>query len=200
MNKYPSSLEDLIESFCLLPGVGRKSAERFAMYMLFSVPEEKIIDFSNSLLSIKKDIHICPLCGNITEKEICNICEDKDRNHKMVLVVENVRDLLVIENTHSYHGIYHVLNGAISFSKGVTIDDLNINSLLETVKNNELDEIILATSTTLEGETTSRYLKELLSPYNVNITRIAQGLSIGSDLAYQDEMTLIKAFEGRGKY
>ena len=170
------------------------------MYMLFSVPEEKIIDFSNSLLSIKKDIHICPLCGNITEKEICNICEDKDRNHKMVLVVENVRDLLVIENTHSYHGIYHVLNGAISFSKGVTIDDLNINSLLEKVKNNELDEIILATSTTLEGETTSRYLKELLSPYNVNITRIAQGLSIGSDLAYQDEMTLIKAFEGRGKY
>jgi recombination protein RecR len=118
----------------------------------------------------------------------------------MVLVVENVRDLLVIENTHSYHGIYHVLNGAISFSKGVTIDDLNINSLLEKVKNNELDEIILATSTTLEGETTSRYLKELLSPYNVNITRIAQGLSIGSDLAYQDEMTLIKAFEGRGKY
>lgn len=200
MNKYPSSLEDLIESFCLLPGVGRKSAERFAMYMLFSVPEEKIIDFSNSLLSIKKDIHICPLCGNITEKEICNICEDKDRNHKMVLVVENVRDLLVIENTHSYHGIYHVLNGAISFSKGVTIDDLNINSLLEKVKNNELDEIVLATSTTLEGETTSRYLKELLSPYNVNITRIAQGLSIGSDLAYQDEMTLIKAFEGRGKY
>ena len=200
MNKYPSSLEDLIESFCLLPGVGRKSAERFAMYMLFSVSEEKIIDFSNSLLSIKKDIHICPLCGNITEKEICNICEDKDRNHKMVLVVENVRDLLVIENTHSYHGIYHVLNGAISFSKGVTIDDLNINSLLEKVKNNELDEIILATSTTLEGETTSRYLKELLSPYNVNITRIAQGLSIGSDLAYQDEMTLIKAFEGRGKY
>jgi len=200
MNKYPSSLEDLIESFCLLPGVGRKSAERFAMHMLFSVPEEKIIDFSNSLLSIKKDIHICPLCGNITEKEICNICEDKDRNHKMVLVVENVRDLLVIENTHSYHGIYHVLNGAISFSKGVTIDDLNINSLLEKVKNNELDEIILATSTTLEGETTSRYLKELLSPYNVNITRIAQGLSIGSDLAYQDEMTLIKAFEGRGKY
>ena len=200
MNKYPSSLEDLIESFCLLPGAGRKSAERFAMYMLFSVPEEKIIDFSNSLLSIKKDIHICPLCGNITEKEICNICEDKDRNHKMVLVVENVRDLLVIENTHSYHGIYHVLNGAISFSKGVTIDDLNINSLLEKVKNNELDEIILATSTTLEGETTSRYLKELLSPYNVNITRIAQGLSIGSDLAYQDEMTLIKAFEGRGKY
>ena len=200
MNKYPSALEDLIESFCLLPGVGRKSAERFAMYMLFSVPEEKIIDFSNSLLSIKKDIHICPLCGNITEKEICNICEDKDRNHKMVLVVENVRDLLVIENTHSYHGIYHVLNGAISFSKGVTIDDLNINSLLEKVKNNELDEIVLATSTTLEGETTSRYLKELLSPYNVNITRIAQGLSIGSDLAYQDEMTLIKAFEGRGKY
>ena len=200
MNKYPTSLEDVIESFCLLPGVGRKSAERFAMYMLFSVPEEKIIDFSNSLLSIKKDIHICPLCGNITEKEICNICEDKDRNHKMVLVVENVRDLLVIENTHSYHGIYHVLNGAISFSKGVTIDDLNINSLLEKVKNNELDEIILATSTTLEGETTSRYLKELLSPYNVNITRIAQGLSIGSDLAYQDEMTLIKAFEGRGKY
>ena len=200
MNKYPSSLEDLIESFCLLPGVGRKSAERFALYMLFSVPEEKITDFSNALLSIKKDIHICPLCGNITEKDICDICNDKDRNHKMVLVVETIRDLLVIENTHSYQGIYHVLNGAISFSKGVTIDDLNITPLIDKVKNNEVSEVILATSTTLEGETTARYIKELLSNYDVNITRIAQGLSIGSDLAYQDEMTLIKAFEGRGKY
>jgi recombination protein RecR len=200
MNKYPSSLENLIECFSKLPSVGKKTAERFALYTFFHMDEVDITDFSNALLSIKKDIHICPSCGNTTEDRLCSICQDNTRNHRQVLVVETIKDLITIERVNEFKGIYHVLNGAISFSKGIGINDLNIESLTEKVKNKEIDELILATNATIEGETTARYLYELYRNDDVKITRIAHGLPVGSDLSYADEMTILKAFEGRREY
>jgi len=200
MNKYPSSLENLIECFSKLPSVGKKTAERFALYTFFHMDEVDITDFSNALLSIKKDIHICPSCGNMTEDSLCSICQDNTRNHRQVLVVETIKDLITIERVNEFKGIYHVLNGAISFSKGIGINDLNIESLTKKVKNKEIDELILATNATIEGETTARYLYELYRNDDVKITRIAHGLPVGSDLSYADEMTILKAFEGRREY
>ena len=200
MNKYPKALENLIDCYSMLPSVGKKTAERYALYTLFSMSEENIIDFTNALISLRKDIHICPSCGNITESSLCNICADESRNKRQIIVVESIKDLLTIEKVNEFRGIYHVLNGAISFSKGIGINDLNIDSLIEKVKNNEVDEIILATNATIEGETTARYLKELLNGYSVKITRIAHGLPVGGDLSYADEMTVLKAFEGRRDY
>ena len=200
MNKYPKALEELIEAFSKLPSVGRKTAERYALYSLFSMSEEDIIDFSNSLINITKEIKICPSCGNITEDSLCSICSDKTRNHRQIIVVESVKDLYTLEKLNSFKGIFHVLNGAISFSKGIAIEDLNIDPLIDKVKNGQVDEIILATNATLEGETTARYLKELLVEYNIKITRIAHGLPVGGDLSYADEMTVLKAFEGRREY
>ena len=123
MNKYPTSLENLIECFSKLPSVGKKTAERYALYAFFHMDEVDLTDFSNALLSIKKDIHICPSCGNMTEDSLCNICSDVSRNHKQVLVVETIKDLITIERVNEFRGIYHVLNGAISFSKGIGIND-----------------------------------------------------------------------------
>ena len=200
MNKYPTSLENLIECFSKLPSVGKKTAERYALYAFFHMDEVDLTDFSNALLSIKKDIHICPSCGNMTESNLCNICSDTSRNHKQVLVVETIKDLITIEKVNEFKGIYHVLNGAISFSKGIGIDDLNIESLTEKIKNKEIEELILATNATIEGETTARYLYELYREYDIKITRIAHGLPVGSDLSYADEMTILKAFEGRREY
>lgn len=200
MNKYPKSLENLIECFQSLPSVGKKTAERYALYVLLHMEEHEITDFSNALISISKDINICPSCGNITEGSLCSICADTSRNQRQILVVEGVKDLFTLEKVNEFKGIYHVLNGAISFSKGISINDLNIDSLVDKVKNNLVDEIILATNATLEGETTARYIKELLAQYNVKITRIAHGLPVGGDLSYADEMTVLKAFEGRREY
>lgn len=200
MNKYPKSLENLIDCYAKLPSVGKKTAERYALYTLFNMNDIDLIDFKNALESIKKDIHICPSCGNITEDSLCSICADESRNKRQIIVVESIKDLLTIEKVNEFKGIYHVLNGAISFSKGISIDDLNIDSLLDKVKNNEVDELILATNATIEGETTARYLKELLNQYPIKITRIAHGIPVGGDLSYADEMTLLKAFEGRREY
>lgn len=200
MNKYPSALNELIEAFSKLPSVGKKTAERYALYALLQMSEEDIIDFSNALINITKEIHICPSCGNITENNLCSICSDETRNHRQIIVVEGIKDLYTLERLNSFKGIFHVLNGAISFSKGIRIEDLNIDSLLDKVKKGLVDEIILATNATLEGETTARYIKELLIDYNIKITRIAHGLPVGGDLSYADEMTVLKAFEGRREY
>lgn len=200
MKKYPKSLENLIEAFSYLPSVGRKTAERYALYTFMRMEDYQITDFSNALLSLKKDIHICPSCGNISEEDLCKVCQDNTRNHRLILVVESIKDLYTIEALNSYKGIYHVLGGAISFSKGITTENLNIESLEEKVKNGLVDEIILATNATIEGETTSRYIRELLKGYDVKITRIAHGLPVGGDISYLDEMTILKAMEGRREY
>ena len=200
MNKYPKSLEDLINSFEMLPGVGKKTAERYALYSYFNLKEEDINDFSNALLSIKKDIHICPNCGNITEDDICSICKDETRNKRQIMVLESIKDLLTMEKINEYRGVYHILNGAINFSKGITIENLNIDPLTEKVKNSMVDELILATNATLEGETTARYLKELYNEYDIKITRLAYGLPVGGDLSYVDEMTILRSLTGRRDY
>ncbi len=200
MKKYPKALEDLIECFSKLPSVGKKTAERYALYVLFSFDDVDITDFKNAIESVKTDIHICPSCGNITEGNLCQICSNPDRDKKQILVLETVKDLITFERVNEYKGIYHVLNGAISFSKGIGIDDLNIDSLTKKVKNGEVNELILATNATLEGETTARYLYELYREYPIKITRIAHGLPVGGDLSYADEMTILKAFEGRREY
>jgi len=200
VNKYPKSLEDLIDAYEMLPGVGKKTAERYALYTFFNMKEENIIDFSNAILSVKKDIHTCPICGNITEDDICNICKDESRNKRQVMVLESVKDLLTMEKINEYQGTYHILNGAINFSKGITISDLNIDSLINKVKNKEIDELILATNATLEGETTARYLKELFASEDIKITRLAYGLPVGGDLSYVDEMTILKSLTGRRDY
>lgn len=198
--KYPRALIKLIEDFSMLPSVGKKTAERYALFIYTKMLEEDVINFSNDLIEVKKNIKICKCCGNISEEEICSICSDETRNKKQILVVETIKDLFVIENVNQYNGIYHVLNGAISFSKGIGVNDLNINSLIEQVKNGEVEEIILATNATLEGETTARYIKELLNDYNIKITRIAHGLPVGGEMSYADDMTLLKAMEGRREY
>lgn len=200
MLKYPKPLEDLIEDFTRLPSVGKKSAERFALYVYTKMNEENTEQFSKHLIDVKKNIHICKSCGNICEEDLCTICKDQTRNHKQILVVETIKDLYTIENVNEYQGIYHVLNGAISISKGVGTQDLNIDSLVQLVKTEELEEIILATNATLEGEITARYIKELLQNYSVKVTRIAHGLPVGGEMSYADEMTLLKAMEGRREY
>lgn len=200
MLKYPKPLEDLIEDFTRLPSVGKKSAERFALYIYTKMNEENTEQFSKHLIDVKKNIHICKSCGNICEGDLCTICKDQNRNHKQILVVETIKDLYTIENVNEYQGIYHVLNGAISISKGVGTQDLNIDSLVQLVKTEELEEIILATNATLEGEITARYIKELLQNYSVKVTRIAHGLPVGGEMSYADEMTLLKAMEGRREY
>lgn len=199
MIKYPKVLQDLIEDFAALPSVGKKTAERYALYVYSKMQEENVNKFTKDLLEVKK-INICSKCGNMCENDICDICSDDSRNHRQILVVETIKDLYTIENVDEYRGVYHVLNGAISFSKGVGIDDLNIDSLVKLAKTEELDEIILATNATLEGETTARYIKELLVDYNVKVTRIAHGLPVGGEMSYADEMTLLKAMEGRREY
>ena len=200
MNKYPRTLENLIESFSKLPGVGKKTAERYALFVFTKMPEEDITDFSNALLSLHKDITVCPSCGNISEGGLCSICSEENRKKDIILIVESIKDLYKIESVGEYNGIYHVLNGVISFSKGIGIESLNIDSLIEKVKNGSIKEIILATNATLEGETTARYIRELLNDYDVKVTRLAHGLPVGGDLSYSDEMTILKAFEGRREY
>ncbi len=200
MLKYPKPIEDLIEDFTRLPSVGKKTAERYALYIYTKMSQEHTTLFSNHLIDVKEKIQICKGCGNICSDEYCSICKDQTRNHKQVLVVETIKDLYTIENVNEYKGIYHVLNGAISISKGVGVSDLNIDSLLDLVKKENLEEIILATNATLEGEITARYIKELLQNYPVRITRIAHGLPVGGEMSYADEMTLLKAMEGRREY
>lgn len=201
MLKYPSSIIDLINSFEMLPGVGKKTAERYAFYVLDYMRVEDVEEFANNLKVVKNNIKQCVLCGNLSETDICPICQDEMRDKSVVLVVENARDVLSIEKLNEYNGVYHVLGGSISFSKGITANNLNIDSLINKVKNKEVKEIILATNATLEGETTARYIKELLSSYeDIKISRIAYGLPVGGDLLYADQMTLLKALEGRQEY
>ena len=179
--KYPKALENLIEDFSKLPSVGKKTAERYALYVYFKMQDDDVFLFGKHLSSIKNEIHVCKTCGNICEEDYCSICLDSSRNNRQILVVETVKDLYTI-------------------SRGIGISDLNIESLVNKVRNNEVDEVILATNATLEGETTARYIKELLIDENVKITRIAHGLPVGGDLSYADEMTVLKAMEGRREY
>ncbi len=197
---YPKPIEDLIANFMRLPGIGRKTSERLAMYVFSNMSLEEANNFAKSFIDIKKNLHVCPICGNLTENEICDICNDPNRDKTQIMVCENVKDLFVLERLGQYKGVYHVLNGAIDFSNGIGVEDIRIAELLERVKNGTVKEVILACNATLQGETTSRYIKTLLEESDVKITRIAHGLPVGGDLSYADEMTVLKALEGRIKY
>ncbi len=192
------SLIRLEESLAKLPSVGKRSAERMA-YAMLDMDEEDLVEFSNAVKELKSKIHTCPICGCLTEGEVCEICSDESRDKSVLMVVSYPKDLLAFENAEGYHGVYHVLGGVISISKGKGIEDLNIQGLIDRVKGGEVKEIIIATNPTIEGETTAVYLSKILEPYVENITRLAYGLQMGGNLDYTDALTLSKAIEGRRK-
>ena len=191
---YPKSIEKLIESFKMLPGVGNKSAERYALLML-EKSEEEIENFANALISAKQTVKPCKICGNYTENDICDICNDNSRDKETICVVQSAKDVIAMEKTKEYHGMYHVLNGLISSVKGIMPQDLNLDTLYNRLDN--VKEVIIATSPTLEGETTAMYLANVLKNKNLKVTRIAHGLQMGSHVDYVDELSLIKAMENR---
>ena len=195
---YPASLQKLIESFRMLPGVGEKTAERYAL-LISEADETDVREFAQAMLDVREKLTHCRICGNLTESEECEICRNTDRNHRQILVVQSAKDVIAIERTGEYRGVYHVLNGLISTSKGIMPDDLNIDTLVR--RASECDEIILATSATMDGETTAMYLDRLLKDSNPDllITRIAHGLPSGGMLDYADEITLMHALTDRRK-
>ena len=192
------SLVRLQESLAKLPSVGKKSAERMAFAML-EMDDEDLKEFSEAIKDLKAKIHFCPICGNITEDETCDICQDESRDRSTILVVASPKDVLAFENAEGYHGLYHVLGGTISLSKGKGIEELNIASLMKRIDEENIKEIIIATNPTVDGETTALYLAKLLQDKNVNVTRLAYGLPMGGNLDYADALTLAKAIEGRRK-
>ena len=177
--------------------MGKKSAERMA-YALLDKSDEDIQEFADALLALKQEVKKCPKCGLLIDSDTCPICDDPTRDNKKILVVSYYKDALAIENSEGYNGLYHVLNGEISLNKGVTVDNLNISSLLDRV-NNGVEEIIIATNPTIDGETTALYISKLLNGSKVDITRLAYGLPMGGNLDYTDQLTLQKALEGRHK-
>ncbi len=193
--KYPSAFEELIYYVKKLPGVGTKTAERYA-YFLMSLDDELLQEFGNAIGSFKENIHYCQVCGNLSDGEYCEICLDQTRDNSTICIVETPKDLIAMENIKEYRGSYHVLNGTISIIDGVTLDDLNIKSLYGRL--DKVKEIIIATNPTSQGETTALYLAKVLERYpSIKVTRIAHGLPIGSNLDYADELTLLKSLEGR---
>ncbi|WP_295569189.1 recombination mediator RecR [uncultured Holdemanella sp.] len=191
---YPKTFDDLIYEFQKLPGVGVKTAERYAFTVL-GWSEEEISEFSDILRVLKKNVKKCTRCGNLTEGEICDFCNDSSRNQNIICVVQNPKDISTIESMQEYNGVYHVLDGLINTQKGILPDQLNIMSLVDRI-NNDTEEVILALDPTVEGETTSLYISKLLEG-KCRVTRLAHGIPVGSHLDYTDAMTLLKAFEGR---
>ena len=192
------ALERLEESLAKLPGVGKKSAERMA-YAMLNFSDEDLLEISESIKDLKANIHFCKTCGMIAEDDECEICRDKERDDSLIMVVSYPKDVIAIEKSGTYNGKYHILNGEISLSKGIHIENLNLPALYERLSSNKVREIILATNPTIDGETTALYLAKALEKYNVNVTRLAYGLQMGGNLEYVDPLTLSKALEGRHK-
>ena len=189
-------LNRLIEQFASLPGIGRKTAQRLAFYML-TVPKEKAQDFADAILEAKEKIHYCSVCKNYTDQDICEICADDTRDKTVICVVEDAKDVAAFERTREYNGLYHVLGGLISPMDGIGPDQLFVKELLSRVQNGTVKEVIMATNPTVEGEATAMYLSRLLKPLGVSVSRLAYGIPVGSDLEYADEVTLYKALENR---
>lgn len=195
---YPSSLEKLIERFKALPSVGQKTAERYAMAVL-EMPDEEAELFANQIIDVKKKIKRCPICGNLTEKDVCDICNSKERDTTTICVVQQPKDVMVLERIGQYKGLYHVLHGAISTTKGILPEDINIATLYPRLTD-EIKEVIIATNSTLEGDTTALYLTKVLRSYpHITVTRLASGLPMGGNLDYTDDITIMRAMQGRIK-
>ncbi|MGO3837083.1 MAG: recombination mediator RecR [Vagococcus sp.] len=193
---YPTPIAKLMESYMKLPGIGAKTATRLAFYTL-NMREEDVTEFAKSLISVKRDLHYCDICGNITEESTCDICRDPHRDRSIILVVEETKDVMSLEKMREYKGLYHVLNGVLSPMDGTGPDDLNIASLIKRLHSDEIKEVIIATNATTDGEATAMYLSRLIKPAGIKVTRLAHGLAVGSDIEYADEITLLKAVEGR---
>ena len=196
--KELKSVTKLIDAFSRLPGVGHKSAEKMA-YSVLEMLDEDVEMFSDALRELKNSVHHCPICGTYTEDDLCEICKDEARDKTKIIVVSYPKDVLSFEKLGVYDGRYHVLGGVLSAVNGVGINDLNIDSLFKRIKEDGIQEIIIATNPTTEGETTALYLAKLLEKDNVNVTRLAYGLPMGGHLEYADSLTLSKALEGRKK-
>jgi recombination protein RecR len=194
--QYPEPIAKLIESFTKLPGIGQKTATRLAFYTI-DMKEEDVNAFAKSLLSAKRDLHFCSICGNLTEDDPCAICRDKTRDRSMILVVEEPKDVMAMEKMREFHGLYHVLHGVLSPMEGTGPEDINIPSLIKRLHDAEVQEVIIATNANTEGEATAMYLSRLIKPAGIKVTRLAHGLAVGSDIEYADEVTLLKAVEGR---
>lgn len=192
------SIEALTNSFSKLPGVGNKSAERMA-YAFLRLTKEDQDEFLASMGKCMESIHPCPICGLYTEDEKCSVCADEERDQTTLCVVTDIKDALAIEKMHAYNGLYHVLGGTLSASKGIGIEDLSIAKLLERVEQGTIKEIILATNPTLDGETTALYIAKILEGKEITVTKLGRGLPMGGNLDYADSLTLEKAFEGRSK-
>ncbi|MEX2804247.1 recombination mediator RecR [Streptococcus sp. H31] len=194
---YPTPIAKLIESFTKLPGIGIKTATRLAFYTV-GMNDEDVNDFAKNLLSAKRELTYCSVCGNLTDDDPCSICSDETRDKTVVLVVEDAKDVSAMEKIQEYHGLYHVLHGLISPMNGVGPDDINLKGLITRLQeDNEISEVIIATNATADGEATSMYLSRLLKPAGIKVTRLARGLAVGSDIEYADEMTLLRAIENR---
>lgn len=195
--QYPEPIAKLIDSYMKLPGIGEKSATRLAFYTL-GMADDDVKDFALALQAVKQDLHFCTICGNIAEDDPCPICKDPTRDQSQILVVERARDIMAMERMNEYHGLYHVLNGTISPSEGTGPMDINIPSLIDRLKQHpEVQEVIIATNASMDGETTAQYLAKLLKPAGIKVTRLAHGLSAGADIDYTDELTLFRAVQGR---
>lgn len=193
---YPEPISKLIDSFMKLPGIGPKTAARLAFFVL-TMKEDTVLSFAKALVDAKRDLTYCSVCGHITDVDPCHICQDQTRDVSTICVVQDPKDVIAMEKMKDYHGLYHVLHGAISPMDGIGPEDINVASLINRLKDERVKELILATNPTIEGEATAMYISRLVKPSGIRTTRIAHGLPVGGDLEYADEVTLSKALEGR---
>ena len=196
MRAFPAALERLAEQFARLPGIGSKTAQRLAFHVL-SLPQADAEAFAEAILEAKKTVHTCPVCQNLTDREMCPICDDTQRDHGLICVVAEPRDVVAMERSREYQGVYHVLHGVISPLNQVGPDDLKLKELLNRVAQGNVREVIMATNPDTEGEATAMYVSRLLKPLEVKVTRLAYGIPVGSQLEYADKVTLLRALEGR---
>ena len=196
MTEYIEAIQRLAEQFGRLSGVGRKTAMRMA-FSVIELDAEAAEQFAEAIIEAKQRVHECPICGNLTDKELCAVCEDVERNKKLICVVEDVRAVMSIEKVREFKGVYHVLGGVISPINGITPDKIRFAELIARVNNDDVEEVIVATNPTPDGEVTAMYISKYLKPLGVKVTRLAYGVPVGSDLEYADEVTLSRALEGR---
>ena len=196
MQYFPAALQELTDQFARLPGIGGKTAQRLAFYVL-SLPEEDAQSFADAIIEAKRTVHTCPVCQNLTDRELCPICDDDTRDHSVLCVVAEAKDVIAMERSREFDGVYHVLHGVISPLNHVTQDDIRIKELLQRVASGGVREVIMATNPDTEGEATAMYISRLLRPMEVKVTRLAYGVPVGSQLEYADEVTLSRALEGR---
>ena len=196
MQYFPAALQNLADQFARLPGIGGKTAQRLAFHVL-SLPMEEAQSFADAIVSAKKEVHTCPVCQNLTDREVCPICDDEMRDKGVICVVAEPKDVIAMERSREFNGVYHVLHGVISPLNHVTQDDIKIRELLHRVAGGDVREVIMATNPDTEGEDTAMYISRLLRSMEVKVTRLAYGVPVGSQLEYADEVTLSRALEGR---